>query len=293
MLAALAAIDAQILTSIAIKTLASAATLLAAGSVLVSVVLRSLTEDDRTYLARVAGAMALIAAVATLLRIPLRASFLMGGTLDGAFDPMLLELVADSPLGGSVLVRLVGLILILGVIFKSRFGLQIALGGALVACLSFAFRGHTLEEPRLLLGTLITLHMICLAFWLGVFGPLLRSTNRNASETTGEIAEEFGKKALWSVWLLVIAGGILLGLFGVTTPQAFTAPYGQLFLLKLALFAAVIAFAALNKLRLTPALLAGNPQALPRLKTSIRLEAVLVISIFLVTATVTTITSPN
>ena len=49
---------------------------------------RDLTGDGRAALRRIAVIAALGAAVLSILRVPVRASFLMGGTLDGAVDPM-------------------------------------------------------------------------------------------------------------------------------------------------------------------------------------------------------------
>ncbi|MEL6425322.1 MAG: hypothetical protein AAFQ33_07700, partial [Pseudomonadota bacterium] len=47
------------------------------------------------------------------------------------------------------------------------------------------------------------------------------------------------------------------------------------------------------KLRLTPALLAGDISAPDRLRRSIRAEAALVVAVLLTTATLTTVTSPQ
>ena len=51
---------------------------------------------------------AVAAAVVSALRVPVRASFLMGGTVSGAMEPAILAMVAESPLGTSLWVRLAG-----------------------------------------------------------------------------------------------------------------------------------------------------------------------------------------
>lgn len=102
MISALASADATAWLSVLVKTLAYAATLFAAGSVLVSAGLRELTEDGRVSLRRMAVIGALAAAVLSGLRVPVRTSFLMGGSIGGATDPMMLGTVAGSPLGASV-----------------------------------------------------------------------------------------------------------------------------------------------------------------------------------------------
>ncbi|SDD86986.1 CopD family protein [Ruegeria marina] len=292
MIAALASADAVTWISILVKTLAYTATLVAAGSVMVMIWLRELTEDARGALRRIAVIGALAAAVLSVLRLPVRASFLMGGSIDGAFDPMMLGIVVDSPLGTSVAVRLIGLALILTILLPVRGARWIALAGALMTCTSFALRGHALGDPRLLLGALVTVHLAGLAFWLGAFAPLSRATRRESPAKAGALAYEFGTKAFWVVAALVAAGAVTLVLLVSATLEALSAPYGQAFLIKLALFVGVLGLAALNKVRLTPDLQAAVPGAAQRLRRSIAVESALVLAILATTAALTTVTSP-
>lgn len=292
MLSVLSQADTVTWVSIAVKSLAYAATLSAVGSVLVLALLRTLDARGRASLRWTAALSALAAALLTALRLPLRASFLMGGTLEGATEPMILGMVADSPLGTSVAVRSIGLALILGVVWRGRAALGVAILGALLASASFALRGHALGEPRMILGALITLHILCLAFWVGAFAPLARAVRTSPPAEAGALAHEFGSRALWAVGLLFIAGGFTLALLGAATPSALSSPYGQMFALKLILFAGVFALAAVNKMTLTPALLAAAPEAGTRLRRSIGGEAGLVAAILIVTAAFTTVSSP-
>ncbi|GGB43814.1 hypothetical protein GCM10011316_14720 [Roseibium aquae] len=292
MIAALASADALIWISIFVKTLAYATTLSAIGSVLVLVALRELSEHGRAALRLTAVASVLAAALFSALRLPVRASFLMGGTWDGATDPMILGMVADSPLGTSVALRLVGLALILAVLWRARAGLALALVGASIASASFALRGHALGEPQIILGALITLHILCLAFWVGAFAPMVRAARLDPPARAGALAHEFGRRALWAVGLVVLAGGFTLALLGAATPSALSSPYGQMFAVKLVLFAGVLALAAFNKLTLTPALSAGTPGTGARLRRSISVEAGLVAGILVVTAALTTLSAP-
>lgn len=185
MLAALASADTLTWVSILVKALAYAATLSAVGAVLVLACLRELSDSGRASLRRTAVLAAVAAAVFTVLRLPIRASFLMGGTLNGAMDPMMLGMVSESPLGTSVAVRLAGLGLILCVIWRVRLGLWLALSGAVLSSASFALRGHALGEPQMILGALITLHILCLAFWIGAFAPLVRSARSDPPARAG------------------------------------------------------------------------------------------------------------
>ncbi len=294
----LASTDALAWASILVKALVYAATLLAVGSVLVRLSLTVLDTESRGFLARIAAASAVAAACLSLLRLPLRAGFLMGGTLDGAIDPQILLIVTESPLGTSIALRLAGLALILIVLLPQRGAFRIAISwlaalGGVLAAASFAFRGHALEEPRLLLGALITLHILGLAFWIGIFAPLARVTRRRPLEEAGALAQEFGIKAAWIVSGLVVAGVLTLVFLGVVPPQIPPTPYGQAFLVKLALFACVFALAARNRLRLTPALLVATPGADARMIRAIRLEALLIAGILITTAALTTLFLPQ
>lgn len=292
MLSALASADLVTLVSICVKALVYATALLAAGSVLTLLTLRSLPSDEVQFLRQAAVSCAALAAVLSLARLPLRASFLMGGTWQGATDPMMLMMVSESPLGTSIAVRLVGLSLICGILLPMRRGRPLVAFGVIVVAASFVFRGHALEEPRLLLAVLITLHILGLAFWVGAFVPLYRLSRKNTGSVAGQVSHEFGRLAVWVVGALALAGGVTLWLLTGNVLDALFTPYGQFFAIKLAVFFGIIGFAAWNKLRLTPALLREEPNAGAQLRRSIRIEAALITIILFTTATLTTVSAP-
>ena len=165
--------------------------------------------------------------------------------------------------------------------------------GAGIVCASFAFRGHVLAEPRVILGALVTAHLLGLAFWIGAFAPLHRLAGGADPMHAGAAAAEFGRRALWVVPALAVAGGGLLVLLAGNPLDALSTPYGQLLAIKLSVFVLLLGLAAFNKLRVTPALLAGDSAAAGRLRQSIRLEFAAVSTILAATATLTTIGSPD
>ena len=290
-----AAVSADLVTwiSICVKALVYATTLLAMGSVLTVLTLRSLPARELQSLKRPAVFCAVMAAVTSLVRLPLRASFLMGGTWKGGTDPMMLAMVWDSPLGTSVSLRLIGLGLILLILVPGRAGRGLAGLGAVAVAVSFVFRGHALEEPRLLLGALIILHILGLAFWIGGFAPLYRTARNPNAKIAGTIAHEFGRSALWVVGVLTGIGAITLWILTGNILEALSTPYGQFFALKLTIFAAVMGLAAWNKLRLTPALLRQDRSASTKLRQSVILEAALIGAILVATAALTTVSAPE
>lgn len=293
MLNALASADAVTWLSIVVKALVYAIAFLAMGSVLSILTLRRLPASEVWKLRRMSVVWAIAAAVFSVLRLPLRASFLMGGTWQGATDPMMLTMVSDSPLGASIAVRLFGLALICAILLPARIGRPLAGLGVVIVAASFVVRGHALEEPRLLLASLITLHVLGLAFWIGAFAPLYRLSGEKTADIAGQVSHDFGRMAVWVVGALSLAGAVTLWLLTGHVLDALFTPYGQFFALKLGAFLAIIALAAWNKLHLTPALLRQEPGAGARLRGSIRMETALVALILLTTATLTTVSAPE
>ena len=159
-------------------------------------------------------------------------------------------------------------------------------------CASFALRGHTLDEPRLVLGALVTCHLLGLAFWVGIFDPLHRLASRDA-EAAGALAAEFSAWAVRIVPALAAVGAALFVILTGNPLAALGTPYGRLLAVKLLLLVPLLGLAALNKLRLTPALDAGVAGAGARLRRSIRFEALIVLAILATTAALTTVASPE
>lgn len=292
MLSVLASADAATWAGIIVKALVYAASLLAAGSVLCAVSLRGLPAPERHHLGHLAALCAVAAAMLSLARIPLRASFLMGGTWQGAFDPMILNMVLQSPLGSSIALRLVGLTLILLILIRARAAWLLAVAGAVLVLTSFVLRGHTLGDRHLLLGLLVTLHLWAVAFWIGALWPIYRVAGA-FGPGAGQLAHEFGRKAVWVVAILGGTGGVTLWLLTGNLFVGLGTPYGQVFTIKLAVFLSLLGLAAWNKLRLTPALQRGAAGACETLRHSIRLEALAVAGILLTTAILTTLSAPS
>ena len=297
MLAILLDVDRVTAVEILLEAVSSAACLAAAGSAITLLTLSRLDDAGTRAAGRLAAAGAAVAAGASLLRIPVRASFLMGGSLAGAFDPAIVGMVVESPLGASLGVRLAGLALVsLAALNRPgarRSGARLAGGvGAVLVCASFALRGHSLGEPRLVLGALVTLHVMGLAFWVGAFAPLHRLAGADA-KAAGALAAEFGAWAVRIVPALAAAGAALFVVLTGDPVTALDTPYGRLLAVKLALFAPLLGLAAFNRYRLTPALRTGDPRAGARLRRSIRFEALAVLAILVTTAALTTVASPE
>jgi putative copper resistance protein D len=166
----------------------------------------------------------------------------------------------------------------------------IALIGSLLALGSFTLTGHTsVTLHRLAAATLLLLHLLLVAFWLGALWPLYFTASRAPATAGAALVEEFSRKALILVPIILLAG---VGLAALLLPDlsAFKQPYGQLLLAKAALFALLMALAALNKWRFGPVLRIGDTQAFKR---TVIAEYILIGGVLAVTATMTMLYSPE
>ena len=235
-----------------------------------------------------------VAATLVLAMIAIRAGRISGEGLGGMANPLFLELVWTSPLGDAVAWRLAGLALVagglvLGARIGPRWGIGMAALGSLLVALSFAMVGHTLGEPRGLMFALLTIHLLAIAWWLAALAPLAVA----AGEPDGAaLLAAFGRRAVAVVSLLAITGAIL-SLLLVGEPWALlTTGYGRTLLLKVAFVAGLLAVAAVNKLRFTPALERGDGKARRHLRRAIVVEYVAVALIVVATAVLTSATVP-
>ena len=285
--------DGATLATVAFKALVYLASLTAAGSALVLGILTKLDHDTRRMIRRLGLGCAIAAGLASAALIPVGAIYLAGGSWAGAVDPVLTGIVATSPVGESLAVRVAGLAVVAVLFISGRASGPAAVAGAGVVCASFAFRGHVLAEPRVILGVLVTAHLLGLAFWIGAFAPLHRLAGHADPVRAGTAAAEFGRRALWVVPVLAVAGVALLVLLVGNPLDAVETTWGRLLAVKLAVFVLLLCLAAFNRLRLTPALLAGDAGARVRLRRSIGLEFAAVLVILAVTAVLTTVASPD
>lgn len=281
--------DAWALAAIVSKAVGYAAALLAMGGPLFLAAFRDAPEE----VARLARTIAAIAAVVGLsvlaVRFGIRAARISGLGFGGATDAIMLGLVWDSPLGTAALWRGAGQLMVLAVLVRSSAGLPFGLAGAGLIAVSYAFVGHSLGEPRWLLGGLLVIHLLAAAFWVGALAPLHRTT-RDADRV--DILHRFGVIAMGTIAVLVGAGlAFALNMTGSAAALIGTA-YGRILLAKLLVVALLLGFGALNKWWLVPALAEGRPFAARSLRRSIVFETLAIAMILLVTATLTSVTTP-
>ncbi len=185
-----------------------------------------------------------------------------------AVDPaMFLTMIRETDLGAAWLVRTAALLVAIAATFRlSRrptLSTTILFTAASTALATLAWAGHagaTEGAAGWLHRASDALHMIAAAIWLGAIAAFLLLLWPGAREARLALAarslDEFAR--IGTLCVLVIAatglinGQIVIGAAHVS--QSLASPYGQLLLVKLLLFAAMLGLAAANRWRLTPAL---------------------------------------
>jgi putative copper export protein len=240
----------------------------------------------RTAIATTIAAMLLVAAHFALE--PAR----MGGEFAAIADSALQDLTLHSALAVAFTWRMAGLVLLLTSAFVATGSGQITASlGITMVLAAFTQVGHTASfAPRLALAALLLVHLAIVAFWFGALLPLrgLALSDRTRASVT---IEAFSRLAMWLVPLLFIAG---LGMTAMLVRgwHALLTPYGGLLLLKSALFAVLMLLAALNKWRYSPAL-ARDASAARAFSRTVLVEYLLMAAVLSVTATLTTLYSPD
>jgi putative copper resistance protein D len=280
------------LGAVATKTLLYAATLGASGTVFFLFYSADLlAESQRARIKQWLAIQLTVAALASLLRIPLLTGS-MSGELSGMLDRDMAGMILEAGEGTSVSLRLAGLALAACALARNRRLQSLALLGAALAAASFAGMGHTRAlQPHLPATLFSCLHLIGVAFWIGALVPLLWRSRGTPLET-GLMAKRFGDSALVVVSLLIAAGLALLWMISYGHADFWGSAYGIMIASKLLLVALLLSAAAVNKMRLTPRLMNGDSDAIVSLRRSIQLEIAAGLLILLVTASFTSLVGP-
>jgi len=216
-------------------------------------------------LAALASAFWLVASVSAMAALPL-----------AGLDRETLVLVAQAtPLGLALVVRLAALALLVLTAWSPRMPLTLAAVAGLVALATLAFIGHAGATEGIAgwihhLSDMI--HLVAAACWLGALVRFVTGIWRGEpAEAAARRLAQFAAAGTAIVAILVVTGvanTILIA--GLALPPR--SVWTGLLALKLALFAAMLGLAALNRWRLTPALDRGEIGAAGRLRRSLSAE---------------------
>ena len=279
--------------AVSAKAVTYAATLGAAGAVFFTLYCGALLRDpQRALIRRMIAALILAAAAASVLRILLLAGSMSGAAAD-MFNTTFAGMILRAGEGRASGVRIAGLALMLFALAKNPALRGPAIVGAIAASTSFAWVGHVHAlMPNTVPSLLLCLHLMCAAFWLGALPPLWIIAADAHEPQIAAAAARFGKLAVRVVALLIAAGAsLLLMLIGSAAPF-WASDYGRMMAVKLLAVAALLSFAAWNKLALTPRLLQGDARAVVDFRRSLLGEMSFGALILLTTAAFTTLAGP-
>lgn len=136
----------------------------------------------------------------------------------------------------------------------------------------------------------IVLHFIAFALWIGCCYPFLQLSRVLEISTLQQSLRQFGNHAIGILFVLAVAGVLMLWELLSTPLELIESEYGLAMLTKLALVLVILCVAATNKLILVPRLVSSGSAA--KLQTSLRYEIVIAVLILLVTSYLSTIVGP-
>ena len=217
----------------------------------------------------------------------------LAGEWSGLADSALWQLTfqrAAPPLA----VRGAGLALLaLALRVTGRRCLWVALAGSLVALASLLPGGHAALNARApLLLALLALHVLIGSFWFGSLAPLRAGARFLAARELALVLGAFSRYAGYLVPLTAVSG-IVMACLLLPGWGALLAPYGLLLCGKAVLFAVLLALAALNRWRFTPALARGADGTRRSLSRSLAWEFALIIAVLALTGLLTGYFSPS
>jgi putative copper resistance protein D len=231
----------------------------------------------------------LIGLALTLLLLLLLVADMAGTGLDGVDRESVSVVLDETAPGRATLWRAaaLALLVLLGLLPGAasswwRAGAAF-LGGIALATLAWNGHGAATEGPMGMphLGADVV-HLLASGLWLGALAMLLARLCRRAPDADHIASTHRALAGFSGLGTLLVAAILLTGLVnfwvlvGIDHLTALTDTlYGRLLLAKLALFALMLALAARNRFRLTPALArtVDSPLALAALRRSVALEA--------------------
>ncbi len=228
-------------------------------------------------LRRVARIGIAAAALALLPWLAVQSFDMAGAASLGELAAAIPDVLLDTRFGHTLLLRaamLAAVALLLRGRAPQRWQLWLALLPAAIAVAAQSWAGHPGSSEDWLLLAASMLHVLAAGAWLGGLLPLLLLIRAAPGRGAALAAGRFGWIGIVAVLILAVTAlAQSWTLIGGYAGAAATA-YGQIALFKLLLFAVLLALAAINRVRLTPALAAPltRERAARHIQTSVIAE---------------------
>lgn len=229
---------------------------------------------------RVALAIGIPAAAASLGALGLD---LLGLPLPALMTAAPWKVALATSAGPALLVALLAMLLAALALRSAWYARALAIMALIGVGLSLAMTGHAATAPpEVLTRPAVFLHGLGVAIWIGALAPLVALVSRPTIATL-PIVNRFSRIAALAVGVLALTG-LALAIVQLERPGALVETrYGLILSTKLVLVTGLLALAALNRFRLTPAL--SRPQTgAPALKRSILLECAIALAVLAVVA---------
>ncbi|MGF7208279.1 copper transport protein [Skermanella aerolata] len=233
---------------------------------------------------------AIVAGATSVLGVGLAGATLQGFSVDGLLTAEVWRTGLASSVGVAAMVAFSGLLSsVVGLTLKGRVGNVALICGALLAAASLAATGHAATAPpEWLSRPLVFVHGLMAAYWVGALWPLVKVLREAPADEVIYAVRRFSGIAVIAVIVLAGAGGVLSVLQLGAMDAVTNTPYGWVWLVKMTLVAALLSLAALNRQRLSPALVKSTTRdgasAYLLLDRSVRTEIAVVAVVVLATA---------
>jgi copper resistance protein D len=236
---------------------------------------------------RLALIMMAVMVAAFAIWLPIQAASMSGGeVVSSIFDGTLGTVLFSTRFGHVWIARLVLIAVAIAALFWERLRgapivAALAANGALAmnAAAGHAGASEGLDGAIQLGGDM--LHLLAVGAWLGGLLPfawMMTRYNRVAGADLGEAYEatqRFSLLGLVCVGVILATGSINSWFLVGSVPALIGTDYGQLLLIKIALFVVIVAIATVNRLRLTPLVREGSRKGLLALRRNAVGETVL------------------
>ncbi|HET6834706.1 MAG TPA: FixH family protein [Acidimicrobiales bacterium] len=229
------------------------------GAVFVAALWPAGADDPRAR--RILAGAWWVALGATVLSIPLQATYAAGGSLADAFDPSVIADELGARTGRAWLIR-VALLAVVAVVGprllrrgterRTETLLPAAVGGGLALLATITFTGHAVSGDLVGLAVVTDLvHLSAVSVWLGglalLLGAVLWPAGGVADSRAEVIATRFSDVVSGAVMVIVASGVVQawrqLGSWNALVDSS----YGRLLLVKLGFFALMLAAAAASR----------------------------------------------
>jgi copper resistance protein D len=221
----------------------------------------------RVQILRLAWICLALSAVTGLIWLLLEAASMSGLSLAESTTPQVLLTVVNQTQFGQVFeIRFVLAVILAGCLGFDRFalarGLALAISLGLIAAIAWTgHAGSTAGDLGMLHLAADALHLLAAAIWIGGLASLvlLLSASRRDRSSAGasfarQAAKRFSAMGIAAVVVVLATGIVNTWILTGSLQALIVTGYGQLLMLKMALFAVMLAFAAVNRFWLTPRL---------------------------------------